>query len=391
MTSLHQLSKILIDFEYMNNIYSITTEPYKTLSELKESITKKIFPSPKNIHCFYKNIDIHEQEDEQIYRLFPFRKKLKIRLKQPSKEKIIIKSYKSYKNLYTKSRTNLPENKEWQSKFEFVSNLSPKIPKKIGNIKNTLNSNNNKEIKKRLLSFSSMQEKPKNKKKSKDLFELIEDEYLKNDELFYYLHKNKINKYKLLNKEKFNDNKNDINDIFSEKSSIINNETNPKKSNNKLSLNIKKFKKEDNFNSIYIKDKCQTQREKEEIKVKSYEEKRNENENNEDYKLDNKLSHTNNKVGQTNPINNLNEKKENIDENYICSLCKNKIISSYCLKCNQFICKNCLGKCKSDKHENIEIKINEDCFSNINLYGLSIISNIDKKVKYMILKKKEII
>ena len=68
---------------------------------------------------------------------------------------------------------------------------------------------------------------------------------------------------------------------------------------------------------MYIKDKCQTQREKEEIKVKSYEEKRNENENNEDYKLDNKLSHTNNKVGQTNPINNLNEKKENFDENYI--------------------------------------------------------------------------
>ena len=35
--------KISIDFEYLNEIYTINSDPYKTLSELKDIVLKKIF------------------------------------------------------------------------------------------------------------------------------------------------------------------------------------------------------------------------------------------------------------------------------------------------------------------------------------------------------------
>ena len=71
------------------------------------------------------------------------------------------------------------------------------------------------------------------------------------------------------------------------------------------------------------------------------------------------------------------------DENNICTKCKQNVINYYCLKCNEFICNNCSEKCKSDSHDYIEIKLNEDCLSNINLYGSSIISAVDKIVSDM--------
>ena len=379
MASLYQFCKILIDFEYMNNIYSIMSEPYNTLSELKEKIIKRIFPSPKNLHCFYKNIDLYEQEDNQLYSLFPFKQKLKIRLKKPSKEKRIIKPYKSYKNIYPNSKLFLAENKEIQSKIEFVSELSPKLQNKISFNNNNLESNfNNKMIKKRLLSFCSLIGKTKDKKKSKDTFEINEDEYSKNDELFYYLHKNKIKQYKNLNNDKINDFKNDDIDNFSEKSSILNTEGKVRKKANKLSFDIQGKKKE--INNLNSNDKFKIQIGKEE---RDFEET-HEIENNEDIKInDFKSSYfnrINNKDEDKKLFNNNDEKNANPDENYNCFSCKKNSICSYCLNCNKFLCKNCLEKCKLDNHKNIEIKINEDCLHNINLYASLIISNIDKEI-----------
>jgi hypothetical protein len=58
--------KISVEFEYLNEIYDINSEPYYTLAELKEMVSKKIFPHPGDVHCFYKNFDLYEKEDEEI-------------------------------------------------------------------------------------------------------------------------------------------------------------------------------------------------------------------------------------------------------------------------------------------------------------------------------------
>ena len=78
--------KINIDFEYLNEIYTINSDPYKTLYELKEIVSKKIFPCPRDAHCFYKNVDLFDKEDEEIAKLFPHTSKIKIKLKKPPKE-----------------------------------------------------------------------------------------------------------------------------------------------------------------------------------------------------------------------------------------------------------------------------------------------------------------
>ena len=391
--------KINIDFEYMNEIYTILAEPYHTLLELKEKVTKKIFPTPRNMHCFYKNLDIYDNEGEQISRLFPYKKKLKIILKKPSKEKKLIKPYKSYKYLQTKTKSNIIDNKETQiPKIDMNSDSSIKFRKKT-KIKTNNHLNNKNLVKQRLLSFTSLLDNPKTRKPSHDMYETIDE-----DDLFYHLHKNKLKQYKLVNNdinnnennnEKNNINFNKNNDIILEEDSIYHTERRPKRLN-KLQPNINQIKipnnKEQNEN---LNDKFKTQREKEDIQLllKSLE-NLNENEssiqtskiNDEDIKNDNKEKENNTENKNDKGIQNQIIE----DENYICIKCKQNIINYYCIKCNEFICKNCLEKCKSDNHDYIEIKLNEDCLSNINLYGSSAITNLEKKINEILEYDKEL-
>ena len=92
-------NKISIDFEYLNEIYTIKSDPYKTLSELKELISKKIFPFPGDVHCYYKNMDLIEQEEDSISKIFPNKTKIKIVLKKPQKDKPIKKQSLSRNSL----------------------------------------------------------------------------------------------------------------------------------------------------------------------------------------------------------------------------------------------------------------------------------------------------
>ena len=189
----YQFFKINIDFEYKDEIYSIKAEPYNTLVELKENISKKIFPTPRNIHCFYRNLDLYDKEDEQISMLFPLKKKIKIILKKPSKEKNNIKSYQ-----YIKSKSNGVDRKKIIPKIEFLSDSISPFKKKIFlNKKNIIinnNNNNDKLIKKKLLSLSSLENILKKRKQlnmlnsKNNIMENIGEEHFKeDDELFYYL------------------------------------------------------------------------------------------------------------------------------------------------------------------------------------------------------------
>ena len=92
-------NKISIDFEYLNEIYTIKSDPYKALSELKELISKKIFPFPGDVHCYYKNMDLIEQEEDSISKIFPNKTKIKIVLKKPQKDKPIKKQSLSRNSL----------------------------------------------------------------------------------------------------------------------------------------------------------------------------------------------------------------------------------------------------------------------------------------------------
>ena len=404
----YQYFKISVDFEYKNEIYNIIAEPFNTVLELKEIICKKIFPFPKNIHCFYKNIDLYGKEEEQISMLFPLKKKIKIKLKKTSKEKKMIGSYKNFKslsNLFNTNRINLGNELFSDSylkvkKNNFISNNN--------NIYESINNKNNKTvIKKRLLSNSTLD----NKKKSNDNFNSLGDDYFKNNELLNFLHRNQI-----IGSKPFNENLSKHNKINekNETKSIFNTDIKLRKrlkKIDKLAFNIKEHKNtinndnndnNDNDNNLISNDNSLSNTEKEEAKVNKKITKENFNKNeynneiNEEINKDNSYNNSDSdnsynnkknskKSSKKSSNNNINDNESNKnkkieDINYMCSLCKNNIITDYCLNCNHFICKNCTEKCKLENHETFNIKIEDKCINNINSYGQQIKSNIEKKV-----------
>ena len=125
--------KISIDFEYLNEIYNIISDPYKSLSELKDIVSKKIFPHPGNIHCFYKNLDLFDKEDEDIAKIFPNKSKVKIKLKNPP----TVKSFK--KQLLARRSEKLLTVLEPLPEFPTISpSLSPQRSKTMRKKKNFL-------------------------------------------------------------------------------------------------------------------------------------------------------------------------------------------------------------------------------------------------------------
>jgi len=387
----YQFFKINIDFEYKDEIYSIKAEPYNTLVELKENISKKIFPTPRNIHCFYRNLDLYDKEDEQISMLFPLKKKIKIILKKPSKEKNNIKSYQ-----YIKSKSNGVDRKKIIPKIEFLSDSISPFKKKIFlNKKNIIinnNNNNDKLIKKKLLSLSSLENILKKRKQlnmlnsKNNIMENIGEEHFKeDDELFYYLHKNKINEFKISSERKVGSPINEKLENENDTKSIFNTD---RKSRNKLkkldriSLNIKE--NQNQYNNIDLNNNNSN-----EIKINKTFKELNENER-ESLKLQNKENFRTSIEPNEKNENSEHEEQEQDedtteihDANYICTLCNKNMITDYCQNCNQFICKKCIEKCKSEKHQTTKVKISHDCFENINKYAQFILSIIEKKTKDM--------
>ena len=204
----YNFHKVKVDFDYNNELRTIIAEPYFTLLELKESVLKKIFPPPKDVHCYYQNLDLSKNEDEQISKLFPFKRKIKINLKKPAKEKKMVKSYKSFEDMQIKMKYNIVGDKMAIPRIILNShstadiNSKNKIKSRNVNSNPNMNMNVDKKKKKNLFSFSPLLINNKENNKSKLALETVEEEYFKNNELFYYLHKNKFERNKLLNKKK---------------------------------------------------------------------------------------------------------------------------------------------------------------------------------------------
>ena len=179
--------KISIDFEYLNEIYTINSDPYNTLSELKDIVCKKIFPCPGNVHCIYKNVDLFDKEDEEIIKLFPHNSKIKIKLKKPQKERVIRKSILNYN---IRPNLKILENIPQKCYPSIEALISPEKKSKTLRKKKII----------RLMSLPSMtntvtNSRPSSKQNNKIVEEAVNDN-IKNNDLFYFLHKNEIDKYK---------------------------------------------------------------------------------------------------------------------------------------------------------------------------------------------------
>ena len=382
--------KISVEFEYSNEIYDINSEPYNTLSELKEIISKKIFPHPGDVHCFYKNFDLYEKEDEEISKIFPNKTKIKIILKNPPVVKPLKKLkinhnnqlklnlFDSYPNIPTtiESPIRLPRSKTIVNKNQLKFNSLPSmtIDKTESNQNYNMNRNNNKIID---------QEINENIKSNDFIYDLFNSskkklEKLKKDESGIKNFMDKFKSTKMKNSS-LSDKKlvNDINILLSnmkEKGLFS-----YKQNNNNIKLaspkNLFLNKRADKIFKTQKKNLLNSN-----LKLLNLS-----TENKESNQENNLNNNTNNNKEKIN-----SENKKTIDENYLCNSCKNEMISEYCLKCNEFKCNSCIELCKVDEHEHIEIKLDNDCFNIVNSYGLLILSKINKKNEQILENDKEL-
>ena len=386
-----EFHKISIDFEYLNEIYTINSDPYNTLSELKDIVSKKIYPSPENVHCFYKNIDLSEKEDEEIAKLFPHFSKIKIKLKHPPKEKSIRRSIlstkpkpilKTLESILKKRHPNIeaivsPESKSKtirKSKFKRLiplpllttkRNQSPRIHEKIR--EKTVNNVDNHELLD-LLNDNGIDSyktfKKDKEKKEKEIKRQDFDEFL--------------NKFKISKNINFMTYKKEVKNLNLFLSNLKGKSLNKLKFPNNISLNFTKDKTFDNKNEKSVN---KTSNKKLKALNLSLEERSIKDDNN-DEKLNDKEEQNNNKPNS--------KIKGIIDENYKCSSCLSDIISSYCFNCNQFKCEDCKELCKIDEHKFIQIELKANCINNITTFGELIISNIDKNLEEISKYNKEI-
>ena len=412
--------KITIDFEYLNEIYTINSDPYKTLIELKEAVSKKIFPYPGDVHCFYRNIDLYEKEDEEIIKLFPHNSKLKIILRHPNQERrLTIRSYATHIKRPQRLSIITPK-KNFKTINEEVTQPKSKTIRKKELIRlKSLPSITSADTKSRP---NSNLEKHKIKSSKNNLDQDMNDN-IKNNDLFYYLHKKQINQLKKLsmrniNKEineidenlnkfkstksdKFFTDKKELQDINFLLSSLKENSLKKLKLDDKLSLNYSKHKTNLKKNRP-IKLKKLNISSDENFKSSSKKEKNEENnDNNDKENQDNRDNNdiNNNDSSKDDTKRNDNNDKENInqinkelklDENYYCPSCKNEIIVAYCMNCDEFKCKSCLDLCKNDEHNSIIINLEKDCLSNIIIYGENLLNKVDNNLEEILKYEKDL-
>ena len=74
------LKFIEIKFEYQEKLFTIKSEIYRTIKELKKKAIKKFHDIPKDIHVFYLSRDLSLYENETVGELFSNREKVTLKL-----------------------------------------------------------------------------------------------------------------------------------------------------------------------------------------------------------------------------------------------------------------------------------------------------------------------
>ena len=116
---------IEIKFEYKEKLFTIKSELYTTIKELKRKAIKKFHDIPKDIHCFYLSRDLSSYENETVGELFNNREKVTLKLMPEKKSMFNNKKLSDKKN-----------NEKFFSDFYMNTNVYSSGFNNIGRFKN---------------------------------------------------------------------------------------------------------------------------------------------------------------------------------------------------------------------------------------------------------------
>lgn len=76
----YALKKVRINFEFNDQLVTLSAEPYKTLIQMRKKVMKLLYLCPQQLKVYYSNQDITKDEFEKIGKLFPGKENINIKL-----------------------------------------------------------------------------------------------------------------------------------------------------------------------------------------------------------------------------------------------------------------------------------------------------------------------
>ena len=113
------LKKIKLNFEYDNQLVTLSAEPYKTIIQLKAKAMKMFFPCPKELKTYYLNRDISKHEYEKIGTFFFKKENIYLKLVEGANS-----------NQYIPGSSPRKDQKEFDGIVNIENNFSKKNNKK---------------------------------------------------------------------------------------------------------------------------------------------------------------------------------------------------------------------------------------------------------------------
>ena len=401
MSSVNKTNKVKLDFEYNNEVYNFEAEPFKTLNEMKEQVIRKIYRVPKGIHCYYKNRDLNPYLFERIETLFPRKKKVLIKLKEPQNQKpqaafAFLNTFNGIDgniinisdNNINKTKTSMDKKKGLmpsffrksllgENNFQYdvnslynnyvndsnnlnnmnnVNNISDMYSMNNMNHINNINNMNNINIANSMNNLNNMDNinnihNRNNQNINSNSYTIpnnrlvrnCADEFISNNFREFNTISNNSN-LQQVNKSKFSNNLN----------TIVNDRNHNFSSNHYNTHVVTKINNEsNNFNSIDIEKNL---------------------ENNHD-----DPDNINLNIIKPNKTDNKNEEK--LKKLYLkCHICSQNVLSHFCRNCFIFICESCKLKCEGKSHKIMRINIsNPNFFSNVDEYVQQIFDEMEEK------------
>ena len=126
----YAFKKVRINFEFNDQLVTLSAEPYKTLIQMREKVMKLLYLCPKKLKVYYSNRDITKDEFEKVGKLFRGKVNVNIKLVDGENDLRYIQSSSSRNNIYISDNGDSTNTKSSYSITNTVNHKAKVLPQK---------------------------------------------------------------------------------------------------------------------------------------------------------------------------------------------------------------------------------------------------------------------
>ena len=126
----YAFKKVRINFEFNDQLVTLSAEPYKTLKQMREKVMKLLYLCPKQLKVYYSNRDITKDEFEKVGKLFRGKVNVNIKLVEGENDHRYIQSSSSRNNIFISDNGDSTNTKSSYSIINTVNHKAKVLPQK---------------------------------------------------------------------------------------------------------------------------------------------------------------------------------------------------------------------------------------------------------------------